>query len=289
MLKQVILDFDGVPEVLVGDALYNYSGPKTLSAVKSVEARVDTRDASLWILGDLFPNLEKLRLNNSIIPSIRDIGCHLDSLRFLSVANSGITSLNGVGAISQNLEELHLAFNAINDVSDLMGMDRLRVLDLEANRLSDLSNLRYLTCCTGLTSLTLAGNPGAVDNDVYVRAVAEYVPNLIYLDEKRIREPLFTVTPPPPRANEDVVFPVCPPPARVRPPSHQQQQPAPRKGRRACEKVEPVFTEWIDDRISQRTRTSRADRPSRQPTLWDKQASIVRPGASKVRWSVKVT
>jgi Leucine-rich repeat (LRR) protein len=309
MLKEVILDFDGAPEVLPGDALYDYSGPKKLSGVKSVEAKVDTRDASLWIIGDLFPNLEKLRLNNSIIPSIRDIGCRLDSLRFLSVANSGISSLSGVGAISQNLEELHLAFNAISDVSDLMGMNKLQILDLEGNRLSDLSNLRYLTCCTELTSLTLAGNPGVFEGDAYERAVAGYVPNLMYLDEKRIREPLFAVCPPSghrtPRVSapaQELLHPVCPPQDRpvhppgqegsapVRPLSHQQQ-PAPR--RRAGEKSEPVFTEWINDQISERTRTSRTDRLFREPTrasaFWDRQASIVRPSAGKVRCSLKVT
>jgi hypothetical protein len=40
----------------------------------------------------------------------------------------------------QSLEELHFAFNIIMDVSDLLGRNNLRVLDLEANRLLDLSN-----------------------------------------------------------------------------------------------------------------------------------------------------
>jgi hypothetical protein len=83
--------------------------------------------------------------------------------------------LNEVATISRNIEELYLAFNHISDVSDLMGMEWLRVLDLEANDIADLSNLRYLTWCPGLKALTLAGNPGAADGGAYVRTVAECI------------------------------------------------------------------------------------------------------------------
>jgi Leucine-rich repeat (LRR) protein len=108
-------------------------------------------------------------------------------LRFISLTQCGLTSLNGIATISRNIEELYLAFNHISDVANLMGMDRLRVLDLEASEIANLSNLRYLTCCPALTAPTLAGNPGAADNAQYAKTVAECVPNLIYLDEKRIR------------------------------------------------------------------------------------------------------
>jgi hypothetical protein len=186
MLTQIILDFD-TPEPLACDSLYAYAGAKDLSGVTSLAAVADTRDGSLSYLADILPNLTKLRLNNSRISSIRDIGCRLSSLRILSLANCGLTSLNGVSTLSRNLEELHLAFNAIADVSDLMGMDRLRVLDLEGGQISNLQNLRFLTRCTALTALTLARNPAARDFEDYARAVSELVPNLVYLDERRIR------------------------------------------------------------------------------------------------------
>jgi Leucine-rich repeat (LRR) protein len=186
MLAHVILDPDGTAEVLSDSPLDYYSGPKDLMRVRSLEATADTRESSLSILGDLVPNLEKLRLNNSILRSIRDIGCRLSSLRLLSIARSGVTSLNGISTLSPALEELDLAFNLITDVSDLLGMDNLRILDLESNRLANLSNLRLLSCCTALRSLTLAGNPLAADKDLYVKSVTEFVPQLVYLDENRI-------------------------------------------------------------------------------------------------------
>jgi hypothetical protein len=187
MLTRIILDFDTQPESIDYDSLFSYHGYKDLSTVTSLEAIADTREKSLSYLGDFVPNLQKLRLNNSKISSIRDIGCRLTSLRFLSLANCNLTSLNGVSTLSQNLEELHLAFNAITDVSDLMGMDKLKVLDLEGGQISDLTNLRFLICCTSLTSLTLAGNPAVRNFESYARAVSELVPNLVYLDERRIR------------------------------------------------------------------------------------------------------
>jgi hypothetical protein len=187
MIKKVVLDFDGDQEVLHDDELYTYSGSKDLATVTSLEALVDTRDSSLTSLSDRCPNLEKFRLNNSIIPSVRDIGCRFLKLRFLWLPRCGITCLNGISTISQTLEELYLAFNRISDVSDLMGMDKLKVLDLEDNQIHDLSNIQFLTCCSGLKALTLSGNPCILGIRDYAREIAQLVPNLIYLDESRIR------------------------------------------------------------------------------------------------------
>jgi hypothetical protein len=187
MLLRVVLDCDTKPESIEGESLYTYSGPKDLSQVKSIEATVNTRSGSLSILSDIFPRLEKLRLTNSKLMSIRDIGCRLACLRFLSLANCGVSSLSGIFTISHNVEELHLAFNAIKDVSDLMGMDKLRVLDLEGNQITDITNLRFLSCCSNLTTLTLAGNPAVKNLDSYVRIVSDLIPNLVYLDERRVK------------------------------------------------------------------------------------------------------
>jgi hypothetical protein len=187
MITRVILDFDTTPESVRGDGIYRYRGKKDLLTLKSLEAVVDTRENSLSAFGDLVPNLEKLRLNNSIIPDIRDIGCRFVHLRCLWLARCGLASLNGVSTISRNLEELYLAYNHISDVSDLMGMEKLRVLDLAENQIQNLSNIQFLTCCSSLLALTLAGNPCVLGDPNYEQAIARLVPQLTYLDEKRIR------------------------------------------------------------------------------------------------------
>jgi hypothetical protein len=68
-----------------------------------------------------------------------------------------------------------------------MGMDRLRVLDLEGNQIRDLATVRFLSCCSHLTSLTLTGNPAARSAKAYTHAVVEMLPHLAYLDERRVR------------------------------------------------------------------------------------------------------
>jgi hypothetical protein len=187
MIVTLTLDFDFTPERLNGSDIYSYSGGKNLSAVKSLEAVVDTRDNTLCSLGDLVPNLEKLRLNNSKIPNVRDIGCQYSRLRVLWLARCGLTSLNGVSTLSRNLEELYVAHNHISDVSDVMGMEKLKILDLAENAIDDLVNIQFLTYCNALQALTLVGNPCVSGLPDYVETIAGLVPQLTYLDEKRIR------------------------------------------------------------------------------------------------------
>jgi hypothetical protein len=81
-----------------------------------------------------------------------------------------------------NLKELHLAFNTIRDVSHLLGIHRLRILDFEGNQISDVTSVELLGCCAGLRNLTLSGNPVAMVK-CYADVVAERIPQLEYLDE----------------------------------------------------------------------------------------------------------
>ncbi|OHT17580.1 hypothetical protein TRFO_00829 [Tritrichomonas foetus] len=186
MIKDCILIFANSDFPIRTDDLLSYDGDQDFNSLVSLEAKVDTRDFTLSFLGDTFPNIKKLRLNNSIIPSVRDIGCTLVNLRFLSLARCNISSLDGIATISQNLEELYLAFNKIPDVCDLMGMEKLKIVDLEDNLITNLDNIEILNLCTGLRALTMAGNPAAEVPD-YREKVAKLLPQLIYLDEKRIK------------------------------------------------------------------------------------------------------
>jgi Leucine-rich repeat (LRR) protein len=186
MLSQIILDYEQDAEVIDQESLFKYDGKKDFSTLRSLEAVADTQEMSLSYLGDLFPSLQKLRLNNSSILSIRDVSASLRHLRFLSLAHCGITSLDGICTLSANLEELYLAFNQISDLSELMGLSKLRVLDLEENRITKITEVEFLSCCPDLRALTLAGNEAA-DSETYRTDVLSLVPHLIYLDEKRLR------------------------------------------------------------------------------------------------------
>lgn len=186
MLKNIILDYEKDGEVIDSDALLAYTGSKDFSALTSLEAIADTKEMTLSFLGDLFPRLQKLRLNNSRIYSIRDISTSLVNLRFLSLAHCGISSLDGISTLSSQLEELYLAFNQLTEVTELMSLDKLTVLDLEENQIQKIDDVGILACCSSLKALTLQGNP-ATETETYRIDVAKLIPQLVYLDEKRLR------------------------------------------------------------------------------------------------------
>ena len=187
MIKDVILNFDYERDPVQADDIFSVEGDIDYIHVISLEAHVDTTELSLSFLGETFPNLRKLRLNNSKIPTIRDIGCTFSHLQFLSLARCNIESLDGIGTISKNLEELYLAFNKIKDCCDLMGLENLKILDLEDNLIDDLKQIEVLSLCPKLKAVTLAGNPSAINDPEYRKHVEQILPQLTYLDEKRLK------------------------------------------------------------------------------------------------------
>jgi hypothetical protein len=185
MFRDVVLIYDDAKEPVHCEDLFSYQSIQHPDTLTCLEAKVDTREMTLSVLGDMFPKMQKLRLNNSIIQSIRDVGCTLVSLRFLSLARCDLSSLDGISTISPVLEELHLAFNRLTDVCDLMGMEKLRIVDLKDNHLADIGNIEILSLCPRLKSLTLSGNPATIFPD-YRDTVRRLLPQLVYLDESRI-------------------------------------------------------------------------------------------------------
>ncbi|KAH0787639.1 leucine-rich repeat-containing protein 56 isoform X3 [Histomonas meleagridis] len=253
------------------------------SNTQESKAIVDLRELSLSFLGDTFPNMKKLRLSNSIIPSIRDIGCTLVNLRYLSLARCNITSLDGISTLSQNLEELYLAFNNISDLFELMGMEKLRILDLEDNKITNINNIEVLQLCSRLKAITLAGNPAAQIPD-YKETVSKLLPQLIYLDEKRIKPREHS--PRPSRAERKV---------QIDSPLKTKQKSEPLSphvsshvnyGSLAFK--DPIVSEMMRDKIEERPTTANPHygRELQQPSPKKSQKSvpkIIRPVSSKAK------
>ncbi|KAK8847894.1 Leucine-rich repeat-containing protein 56 [Tritrichomonas musculus] len=272
MLKHIILEFDGDSELLEIDDIFQYEGKKDFSRVTALEAIADTTEMSLSFLGDMFPSLQKLRLNNSIIPSVRDISSNFKHLRFLSLAHCHITSLDGISTISDKLEELYLAFNNITDFSELIGMDNLRILDLEENNITNIADVEIFSTCKRLRALTLAGNPAA-DSDKYRSEVMKYAPQITYLDEKRLRP---KVQQSPSKASIPV------PPKKELIPSDkivdkiQKGEKCGIKPRTAEEpKREAAVTEYVEDIIQERPPTSHGMYSKKVTDSWLK--PVVKP------------
>jgi hypothetical protein len=189
MLTDLVLGCDGKhPQPMDFEGLFNYQGKKNLKKMKSLRAVAETTPMSLAYLGDLFPGLQILRLDHSIISSVRDIGTQLPLLRVFTLDHCGLVSLNGICAICPRVEELSAAFNEIDDTTDLLGLNSLRHLNIESNQIASVDGVGLLKCCRKFRSLVLRGNPADQTPD-YRDEVKRLLPRLRVLDDVAFDDP----------------------------------------------------------------------------------------------------
>ncbi|XP_039519092.1 leucine-rich repeat-containing protein 56 isoform X1 [Pimephales promelas] len=167
------------------------TGSENLQEVKSLEMCVDTRQDTLDNFGIYLPKLTQLKMNNSLISSVRDLGTRLSHLQVLWLSRCGLTDLEGIPALA-SLKELYVAYNSISDLTPVSMLEHLELLDLEGNNVDDLAQLMYLGCCGKLRTLSLEGNPVCtcpspgmpeVLDYNYRSAVCEMIPQLSFLDD----------------------------------------------------------------------------------------------------------
>ncbi|XP_045039364.2 leucine-rich repeat-containing protein 56 isoform X2 [Desmodus rotundus] len=163
-----------------------------LRLVSVLEICVDTREHSLGNFGLHLPNLSQLKLNDSRLGSVRDLGTSLGHLQVLWLARCGLTDLDGISCFP-SLQELYASYNDVSDLSPLCLLEQLEVLDLEGNGVEDLGQVRYLQLCPRLATLTLEGNlvclrPRPSDKVPrgynYRAEVRKLIPQLQVLDER---------------------------------------------------------------------------------------------------------
>ncbi|XP_015193700.2 leucine-rich repeat-containing protein 56 isoform X2 [Lepisosteus oculatus] len=180
-----------VEQYLSQEKLQAITGTSDLEEVKVLEICVDTRENTLGNFGTYLPSLIQLKMNNSLIVSVRDLGTTLSHLQVLWMARCGLLDLDGIPSFC-SLKELYLAYNDISDLSQVSMLDNLEILDLEGNNIDDITQVQYLGLCCRLTTLTLEGNPvcstphpdsGKLEQYCYRGAVKELVPQLKYLDD----------------------------------------------------------------------------------------------------------
>ncbi|XP_031139336.1 leucine-rich repeat-containing protein 56 isoform X1 [Sander lucioperca] len=171
-------------------------GTRDLSHVTSLEICVDTQENTLANFGAYLPKLVQLKMNNSTIMSVRDLGTTLSHLQVLWMSHCSLQDLDGISTFS-SLKELYVAYNKVSDLSQVGMLMNLQLLDLEGNDVDDLVQIQYLGLCGKLQTLTLEGNPVCVHPNPtaiqtadysYRAAVRELVPQLRYLDDLRVEE-----------------------------------------------------------------------------------------------------
>ncbi|XP_074086810.1 leucine-rich repeat-containing protein 56 isoform X2 [Macrotis lagotis] len=162
-----------------------------LQEVTVLEMCVDTRKNSLGNFGAHLPNLNQLKLNNSLLASIRDLGTSLSHLQILWMVRCGLADLDGICSL-QSLKELYMSYNNISDLSQVCLLDHLEVLDLEGNNVDNIEQVRFLGLCKKLNTLTLEGNliclrpdPEAAEapDYNYRTEVKKLIPHLQVLDD----------------------------------------------------------------------------------------------------------
>lgn len=75
------------------------------------------------------PLLRVLNLEGSMLFSLRDLGCHLNSLTYLNIARCGLKSLDGTNGLS-NLTEIIVDFNLIEDAGPCSNLPQIKKISL---------------------------------------------------------------------------------------------------------------------------------------------------------------
>ncbi len=153
-----------------------------LEKVTKVEMKVDLSYNSLQYGGEILKGLQQLKLSNSIITSLRDIGNSFRNLEILWVSKCGLKDLAGLSSFPK-LSELYAPYNNINDLSDIIFHSSLEILDLEGNDIQDLKAVANLKTLDKLNSLALGSNPVCSLGD-YEKQVCDLLPQIQYLNDE---------------------------------------------------------------------------------------------------------
>mmetsp|Transcript_46303 Transcript_46303/g.83498 ORF Transcript_46303/g.83498 Transcript_46303/m.83498 type:complete len:569 (+) Transcript_46303:86-1792(+) len=169
------------------DFLRHYCGTQDLDQVLHLEIQVDSALQSLELFGQTLPNLRQMKLTDSSILSLRDLGTCLGQLEVLWMSRCGLQDLGGASATLPALREFYLPFNDVVDLAPLCGCENLEVLDIEGNAVTDEDEVSALSGCHFLRELTLSGNPvfrASCRNGALSRErVLQLLPTLEVLDD----------------------------------------------------------------------------------------------------------
>ncbi|XP_070938538.1 dynein regulatory complex subunit 3 isoform X5 [Macaca nemestrina] len=138
-----------------------------------------------------FENLRKLQLDNNIIEKIEGLE-NLTHLVWLDLSFNNIETIEGLDTLV-NLEDLSLFNNRISKIDSLDALVKLQVLSLGNNQIDNMMNIVYLRRFKCLRTLSLSGNPISEAED-YKMFICAYLPDLVYLDFRRIDDHTASVS-----------------------------------------------------------------------------------------------
>ena len=123
--------------------------------------------------GQRLTNLIYLKLNNSFIQSINDLGTNFRNLKIIQMNDCKLKDLGGLICF-EHLEVFEAKNNQISDLIELEMCMSLKKLDLENNLVENIQNIYFLSSLDGLIYLNLLKNP--IQN--YEEKIKNLLPNL---------------------------------------------------------------------------------------------------------------
>ncbi|NXE95020.1 DRC3 protein, partial [Menura novaehollandiae] len=142
---------------------------------------------SILQIDNLWPleNLTKLQLDNNVIEKIEALES-LVHLVWLDLSFNNIEVIEGLDTLVK-LQDLSLYSNRISKIEHMDTLQELQIFSIGRNNLTNLEDVVYLRRFKNLRTLNLTGNPFC-DDEQYTLFVIAYLPNLVYLDFKLVRD-----------------------------------------------------------------------------------------------------
>lgn len=159
---------------------YSNISINNISGLVKLHLKVNSEYNLLNQFGEKLPNLKELKLTNSNIPSICDLGTNFKNLQVLIMDNCNLSDLSGLVCF-EKLKEFSAKNNKVNDLFEIDSLSNLLYLNLENNKIEELENITFLSNLDKLKLLILTGNP-ITQNKEYLSTIHEQMPLLENLD-----------------------------------------------------------------------------------------------------------
>ena len=148
--------------------------------MKKLTIRINGSYGLLNQFGQRLINLQFLKLNDSFIQSIDDLGSNFKNLKILQINNCKLKDLSGIICFEQ-LEIFETKNNEISDLIELEMSTTIVKLNLENNLIENEQNIYFLSSMDNLVYINLLGNP--IKN--YENKLKELLPNLKQIDVQK--------------------------------------------------------------------------------------------------------
>ena len=144
-----------------------------LQKLQKLTIRINGSYGLLNQFGQRLNNLKFLKLNDSFIQSIEDLGSNFKNLKILQINNCKLKDLTGIICFEQ-LEIFEAKNNEISDLIELEMSSSIKKLNLENNLIANEQNIYFLSSLEDLEYINLLGNP--IKN--YEQKLKDLLPNL---------------------------------------------------------------------------------------------------------------